>query len=148
MIFVSIATSGERSAVTADRHSSWSRRAYWQSADLGGACPERRQQLVLSAPAVHGLLYNIRSPWAVTQHPAITTNRRSVNPGCCCIHRQSSWLLQRRSVRRLHKSSVDFRWFWTLLPVWSSVLADMNTSRRPFATCFIGSQFHGEYSSK
>jgi len=40
----------------------------------------------------------------------------------------------------LHKSSVDFRWSWTLLSVWSLVLADMNTSRRPFATCFIGSQ--------
>jgi len=34
---------GERSAVTADSHSSWSRRGYWQSADHGGTRPERRQ---------------------------------------------------------------------------------------------------------
>ena len=48
----------------------------------------------------------------------------------------------------LYKSSVDFRWSWTLPPVWSSVFADTNTSRWPFATCFIGSQCHSEYSSK
>ena len=47
----------------------------------------------------------------------------------------------------LHKSSVDFRWFWTLLPVWSLVLADTTISRWPFATCFIGSECHSEYSS-
>ena len=44
----------------------------------------RHSQLLLSA-------------LAVAQHPAITTNRCSPNPGCC-IHRQSSWLLQWRSV--------------------------------------------------
>ena len=27
----------------------------------------------------------------------------------------------------LHKASVNFRWSWTLLPFWSSVLADTNT---------------------
>ena len=48
----------------------------------------------------------------------------------------------------LHKSSVDFRWFWMLLPVWSLVLADMNTSRWLFTTCFIGSQCHSEYGLK
>ena len=43
---------------------------------------------------------------------------------------------------------MDFRWSWTLPPVWSSVLADTNTSRRLFSTCFIGYQCHSEYSSK
>ena len=48
----------------------------------------------------------------------------------------------------LHESSVNFRWFWTLLPVWSLVLTDTNTSRRLLATCFIGCQCHSVYSSK
>ena len=49
----------------------------------------------------------------------------------------------------IHKSSVDFRWSWTLPPVWSSVFADTNTSCRLFATCFIGSQCHSSaYRSK
>jgi len=72
---------------------------------------ECRPQLFLSAPAV-------------TQHPANTTNRRSPNHGCC-IHRQSSWLLQRRSVRCLftsHPSTSDGperccpfgRWCWQI----------------------------------
>ena len=43
------------------------------------------------------------------QHLAIATNRCSANPGCC-IHRQSSWLLQQRSVWHLftsHSSTSD-----------------------------------------
>ena len=66
------------------------------SADHGGTRPEHRSQLLLSTPAA-------------TQHPTITTNRRPANPDFC-IHHQSSWLLQQRSVRRLftsHPSTSD-----------------------------------------
>ena len=71
----------------------------------------------------------------------LCTDRRSANPHSSPVESITAMAFCTVS---LHKSSVDFRWFWTLPPVWSSVLADMNTSRRPFATCFIGSQFHSE----
>ena len=38
------------------------------------------------------------------------------------------------------RSSVGCRWFWTLLPVWSSVLASFSTSPQFFVMCFIGCQ--------
>ena len=85
---------------------------------------------------VHSCFYQLR------QLRSIRRDHYQQVPGepGCCIHRQSSWLLQRTSfcTASLHKSSVVFRWFWTMLPVW----------RRLFATCFIGSQCHSKYSLK
>jgi len=92
------ATSVERSAVTAENKLSVRDLGMLTDSQLTMEAPhlERRLQLLLSTPAV-------------TQHPAITTNRRLANPGCC-IHRQSRWLLQRRSVLCLftsHPSTSD-----------------------------------------
>jgi len=90
--------------------------------------------------------------------PTKCCQTQQTSPSALYQHSSPFWLLHSSPVElitatafctaSLHKSSVDFRWQWTLLPVWSSVLVDTNTSRRLFATCFIGSQCHSEYSSK